>query len=85
MRLSHYDYEQSLRISAEGYPFYALLAALMRDADTRNADLLRAGWPGIWESLRRRYDAPLGVVEEWDGYTAQEFYESQHREELDDG
>lgn len=83
-RLSLYDYEASKEIAAKHYPFYALMAALMRDADSRNTDLLRAAWPGIWESLQRRYNAPLGVVEEWDGFTAEHYYERKQAEREND-
>jgi hypothetical protein len=79
-RLSHHEYEQSKQISARGYQFYALLAALMRQADTENTALLKECWPDIWESLQRRYDAPMGVIEEWDGFTAEAYYESLHSE-----
>jgi len=79
-RLTLHEYEQSKAISAKGYQFYALMAALMRDADTRNTELLRANWPDIYESLQRRYDAPMGVVEEWDGFTAEEYWNSKHAE-----
>jgi hypothetical protein len=79
-RLNLYEYEQSLRIAAQGHSFYVLLAALMRQADTDNTDLLRAGWPGVWESLRKRRNAPLGVVEEWDGITLIEYYQSKQVE-----
>lgn len=76
-RLSLHEYEQSKHIQAQNYPFYALMATLMRQADTRNTDLLRENWPDIWESLLRRYEAPLGVIEEWDGFSAQEYYDRQ--------
>ncbi len=76
-RISLYEYEQSKKIAAQGYPFYALMGALMRAADTRNTELLRQCWPDIWESMQRRYNAPLGVVEEWDGFTAEQYWESK--------
>ena len=69
-----HEYEQSKHISAKGYHFYTLMAALMRAADDRNTDLLRAGWPDIYESLVKRYNAPMGVIEDWDGFTAEEYY-----------
>ena len=86
MRLSLCEYEQSKHISAQCYPFYALLAALMRDADTDNTAKLKAAWPELWESMRRRYNAPVGVVEEWDGMTPEEYHaqKQQEREEAED-
>ena len=71
------EYQESLRVSAEGYPFYALIAAAMRQADDENSERLRVAFPDIWASLRRRYKAPLGVVPEYDGMTAQEYAKRQ--------
>lgn len=73
-RLTLDEYEQSKELFQKNYQFYALMATLMRQADTRNTELLRSNWPDIWESLQRRYNAPLGVVEEWDGFTAEQYY-----------
>ena len=50
--LSKRDYVQSLEIAARGFEFYGLLGALMRDADNKNLALLRAAFPGVWESLQ---------------------------------
>lgn len=59
-RLSHHDYEVSRRLAAEGPPFYALIAAAMRGADTFNMSLLREAFPQIAADLQARYDAPGG-------------------------
>jgi len=59
--LSHYDYERSLALRRE--PFYGLLMAAMRGADSNNADKLRAAWPRVWDELQDRYDAPGGLLE----------------------
>ena len=67
--LSHYDYKLSQNISAQGYPFYGLLAALFRDADTDNLERLDSAFPGFLEMLRKRYNAPGGVLPETDGFT----------------
>ena len=55
-----YDYEQSLRLSSE--PFYALIMAAMRIADTDNAAKLKREWPGVWRELQERYHAPGGEL-----------------------
>jgi hypothetical protein len=83
-RLSLYEYEQSQQISAQGYQFYALLGALIRDADTDNTARLKAAWPDIYESMQRRYNAPMGVVPEWDGFTAEEYYARKQQQADED-
>jgi len=70
IRLSHYEYELSMQIACQNYPFYALIAAAIRQADSRNLDILRSYWPGIYESLVTRRNAPGGIVPEWDGIDA---------------
>lgn len=60
--MSHYDYEVSKHISGHDYPFYALLMALMRQADTDNLELLKRGWPRIYSELEARYNAPGGIL-----------------------
>jgi hypothetical protein len=60
--MSHYDYEMSKKISEA--PFYAIIMAAMRRADTRNAELLRNAFPDVWEELKARYDAPGGCLNE---------------------
>ena len=62
MGLSLYDYEMSQRINARGYPFYALIAAAMRQADTDNLEKLKAMYPIVWQDLRWRYNSPGGVL-----------------------
>lgn len=64
--LSKREYVQSMDLATRGYDFYGLLAATMRQADTVNLALLRAAFPGIWESLiewtgKRMW--PLGTVQ----------------------
>ena len=61
--LSLYDYQQSQKIAAKGYAFYALLAGLMRDADTDNLERLKEAFPGFFEMLQARYNAPGGKLE----------------------
>lgn len=64
--MSHYDYKQSRLIAAGCYPFYALVMAAMRQADTGNAEKLRAAFPGTWDELLARYHAPDGILPEDD-------------------
>lgn len=60
--MSRFDYEQSKRIAAEGYSFYALIMAAIRQADTENAAKLRRAFPETAEELQTRYDAPGGFL-----------------------
>ena len=61
--MSYFDYKESQKITAEDYPFYALIMAAMRQADTENVEALKAMWPEIWEDLSSRYHAPGGRLE----------------------
>ena len=60
--MSRYDYRQSAQIAAADLPFYALVMALYRQADTRNAAKIRAAWPDVVEELEARYRAPGGYL-----------------------
>ncbi len=60
--MSLYDYEQSKKISVEDPPFYALIMAAMRQADTINSIKLLDAWPDTWKELRERYNAPGGAI-----------------------
>lgn len=60
--MSIYDYQVSKEISAQGYPFYALVMAAMRQADTDNAAALQLVFPQTWEELAARYNAPGGLL-----------------------
>lgn len=55
--MSLHDYHISQRIEREGYPFYALIMAAMRQADSNNLFKLQAGFPEVWDELQRRYVA----------------------------
>jgi hypothetical protein len=61
--VSLYDYEQSRQLASQDEPFYALIMAAMRRADTHNQRLLQAGWPGVWQEMQERYNAPGGRLE----------------------
>lgn len=60
--MSYYDYIKGQEIAAGNYPFYALIQAAMRQADTDNVEKLKAVWPGIWRELEQRYHAPGGLL-----------------------
>jgi hypothetical protein len=52
----------SRRIEMEDYPFYALIMAAMRQADTTNLEKLKAMWPDVYREFMARYNAPGGVL-----------------------
>ena len=62
--MSLYDYKMSQRIASEDYPFYALIMAAMRQADSNNIDLLKFAFSDVWHELTERYNAPGGVLPE---------------------
>lgn len=55
-----FDYRRSLAISNE--PFYALIMAAMRVADSDNLAKLRTIFPGIYDELLLRRNAPAGYL-----------------------
>ncbi len=59
--MSLYDYQRSQHICDE--PFYVLIMAAMRRADTNNAEKLREAFPGTWRELEARYHAPGGLLD----------------------
>ena len=60
--MSHYDYRRSIQIAIQDEPFYALIMAAMRQADTRNLEKLRQAFPDTYEELAARIDARNGVL-----------------------
>jgi hypothetical protein len=62
--MSRFDYECSLEIARYDFPFYALIMAAMRQADTVNLECLKEAWPEIWRELNARYHAPGGILPE---------------------
>lgn len=60
--VSLYDYQASKVISGQDHPFYALIMAAMRQADTFNLEALRREFPDTYAELRERYNAPGGVL-----------------------
>lgn len=61
--MSLYDYRASRELAAQDPPFYALIMAAMRKADSSNELKLRQAWPAIWDELYLRYNAPGGLLE----------------------
>jgi hypothetical protein len=62
--MSHYDYEVSKHIAAQDWPFYALIMAAMRQADTENLMKLKAVFPMVHHELQTRYNTPGGFLQE---------------------
>ena len=62
--MSLHDYEQSIKISVHDHPFYALIMAAMRQADSDNVAILREAFPEVWNELQERYYASGGLIGE---------------------
>lgn len=60
--MSYFDYEQGRLIEAQGYSFYALIQAAMRQADTGNTELLKQAFPDVHAELIARYTSPGGIL-----------------------
>jgi hypothetical protein len=60
--VSYREYQASRMIAGQDYPFYALIMAAMRQADTGNMAKLRAAWPEVAAELQKRYNAPGGLL-----------------------
>ena len=56
--MSLYDYHASLRLEETDPPFYALIMAAMRKADSNNIVILRDAWPEIYDE----FQAPSGFL-----------------------
>jgi len=60
--MSLHDYKVSLELERSGVPFYALVMAAMRRADTDNLRKLQRAFPEAWDELQKRYDSPGGML-----------------------
>jgi len=60
--MSRHDYRASQEIGTHDYPFFALIMAAMRQADTANMRKLAGAFPGVYTELQQRYDAPGGYL-----------------------
>lgn len=61
--MSHYDYQFSQEPTLLVGPFYGLIMAAMRRADTNNLERLKRAFPQVWAELEARYNAPGGFIE----------------------
>jgi len=57
-----YDYQVSQQISEGDPPFYALIMAAMRKADTFNMAKLQRAFPAVYAEVSARYNAPGGML-----------------------
>ena len=65
--MSLYDYTKARELAMnDDIPFYALVMAAMRRADSMNAAKLERAFPHCWHELQARYDAPEGKLSEED-------------------
>lgn len=62
--MSYHEYIASVEIGKQDYPFYGLLMAVIRKADSINLQKLQFAWPHLVDEFHRRYNAPGGVLEE---------------------
>jgi hypothetical protein len=61
--MSLFDYKASQCISAEDPPFYALIMAAMRKADSMNLEILKRSFPRTYEEFEKRYWSKGGLLE----------------------
>ena len=59
-----HEYLVSQKIEREDYPFYSLVMALARKADTDNLEKLKVAFPKTVKELERRYYAGAGILPE---------------------
>jgi len=60
--MSWFDYKQSEILSAQGWGFYQLLFAAIREADSDNLSKIRQAWPEVYQEFIDRYNAPGGLL-----------------------
>jgi len=61
-------YHDSISIASVAYefnsdPFYALIMAAARSADSENMAKLEAAFPEVLDQFRQRYNAGLGILD----------------------
>lgn len=59
-----HEYLVSQEIEREDYPFYSLVMALVRKADTDNLEKLRVAFPETVKELEKRYHVGAGILPE---------------------
>lgn len=60
--MSLYDFKISQDISKEDPPFYSLIMAAIRKADTPNLEKFKYLFPEVVEEFTQRYNAPGGKL-----------------------
>lgn len=76
--MSLYDYQISLELTKDDPPFYALIMAAMRKADSDNITKLQTAFPETYKELYARYHAPGGrLPDEMQAETEQPATESK--------
>lgn len=60
--MSYHDYIWGREISTKDYPFYALIQAAMRQADTDNLEKLKSLFPETFRGFQTRYKSPKGLL-----------------------
>ena len=60
--MTRHEYERSIALDMADEPFYALIMAAMRRADTTNQRKLWSAFPDTWDELSERYNAPGGLL-----------------------
>ena len=60
--MSYNDYEWSKKIALMQPPFYGIIMAAMRNADTDNLAALQQAFPHVWDELVERYRVPGGFL-----------------------
>ena len=61
---NRYEYMVGRELEAKDIPFYALIQAAMRRADTGNLYKLQTVFSQVWAELQERYDTPGGYLKE---------------------
>jgi hypothetical protein len=59
-----HEYLMSQEVDRHDYPFYSLVMALVRRADTENLRKLRVAFPETVRETKRRYNAGQGLLRE---------------------
>jgi len=62
--MSLHDYQLSREITKDDPPFYALLMAAFRQADSDNLAKLKATFPKTYKEFLGRYNSPYGILRE---------------------
>lgn len=61
--MSRHEYLAGQNLESMDMPFYALIQAAMRKADSTNIWRLRRCWPEVYNELEERYNTPGGYLE----------------------